>query len=142
MRYYKDGKNQIYAVENSAEGQPHLPPEGAMEIRREDVVAASAERMQPDFEKYAKMRLTVLRQAREVVLNRIMGIMVSDAQAKEPMKSACLSARLALLQLPQKPDLLAAKTAAELDASIEKHQADLRAASPDYLDKVFKGIQL
>jgi hypothetical protein len=143
MKYYKDPRGNVLALDDDVQS-PHLHlPGGVKEISlAEVVVAVEASAPAQDVKAYAAARLATLRRSREVVLNRLMGTMVNYSSGQASAKLACVQARLALLELPQHKDLLAAKTPAELDAAIDKHQVDIQAALPEVLQRVFAGIQL
>jgi uncharacterized protein YecE (DUF72 family) len=143
MKYYQDLEGKVLALDDDVENEQEHLPEGAIEISlAQVVVAVEAVAPAPEIKAYADLRLAALRKAREVVLNRLMGTMVNYSSGQAAAKLACVQARLALLELPQHKDLLAAQTPAELDAAIDKHQVDIQAALPEALHRVFTGVQL
>lgn len=145
MKHYKDQFGKVWALDDDLENPFEHLPEGTKEIVVAQAVAASralAQAQEPALKDYFDKRLNALRKAREVVLNRLMGHMLSYSAGQVAAKLACVNARLTLLDLPQHKDLLAAKTPAELDAAIDKHQVDIQAAMPEGLHKVFAGVQL
>ncbi len=145
MKHYKDKSGKVWALDDDLDSPLEHLPKGVEEIVLAEAVAASkalGQAQEPELKDYFAKRLDALRKAREVVLNRLMGHMLSYSAAQVTSKLACVQARVALLDLPQYKDLLRAQTPAELDAAIDKHQVDIQAAMPEALHKVFAGIQL
>lgn len=146
MKYFKDKTGQIYALADADAAQATgLLPADCAAIDLDKVHLALDQKSQQDrliTPEFKQKRLADLRATREVLLNRITGVMVNLPIDQASLIAACKQARQQLLDTPAHVYLNSAKTDAQMNLAIKQLQASLQRQLPSPLQSIFAGLQL
>ena len=132
MALWINEKNEIH---DDMDGEAlELPswPAGLRKLGEEEAAALRVVEWSPDA------LLGKFRDARETVLNRLAGIWIFSTS--DEVKSACSSARAALLSLPESKGVVSAKDDASLKLAILAAYKEIVSAAPDALKNAFSEL--
>lgn len=156
MKYFRAEDGKIWAAPQAsaslpknaveltdAEALEHLNPVSPDYALVNGAWVPSAAKAQALLVETRASRLAVLRQAREVILNRLMGMAVSAVLAGDNATAkACQEAKRALLDVTKHAEVVAASSLAELDSALTDCQRAISDTLPASARAAFAGLQL